>query len=74
MQDETIVQNKEDKYVRRLLLIALMFLTFFLLCMLGFITFACTTSVTTITTRGTAEDVVDENQTANPTISPNIDR
>lgn len=37
-----------------------------------FFFYGCTTSVTTITTRGTATDVVDEEQTANPNISPNL--
>ena len=40
-------------------------LAFILLC-------SCTISVVTTHTQGQAEDVVDENQTATPTISPNI--
>ena len=49
-----------------------------ILCVGSFITailfffYGCTTSVTTITTRGTATDVVDEEQTAAPNISPNL--
>ncbi len=34
---------------------------------------ACTFSVNQIHTKGTASDVVDENQTASPNISPTID-
>ena len=35
-----------------------------------YLCFSCTTSVTTITTRGSASDVVDQEQTAQPDISP----
>ncbi len=33
---------------------------------------SCTLSVTTIHTQGSASDVVDENQRADPTVSPNL--
>lgn len=42
------------------------------IALIAFALCSCTTSVTTITTRGTAEDVVDENQTATPNISPKL--
>ena len=40
--------------------------------LIAFACCSCTTSVTTITTRGTATDVVDEDQTAAPNISPTL--
>lgn len=40
---------------------------------LAAVLFSCTISVTTIHTQGSAQDVVDEEQQASPTVSPNID-
>lgn len=42
------------------------------LVMVAIMLCSCTTSVTTITTRGTAQDVVDENQSATPNVSPTL--
>lgn len=37
-----------------------------------FLCMSCTTSVTTISSHGTASDMVDQEQDASPTISPNL--
>ena len=49
----------------------LVFLVFCVIVMLGFLT-SCTYSITMVHTEGSASDVVDEEQGADPNISPKV--
>ena len=42
------------------------------LVMVGIMLCSCTTSVTTISSHGTASDMVDENQSTDPVVSPTL--
>jgi len=54
------------------LVYAIILLPFILLIILALSLFACTVSFTSVHTQGVADDVVDEEQTSTPNVSPNI--
>jgi heme/copper-type cytochrome/quinol oxidase subunit 1 len=72
--EEVIDTTKMDKDVIKESLFNWSTFMAVILIMMGmiYLCFGCTTSVTTITTRGTASDVVDQEQTAQPDISPTL--
>ncbi len=65
--------DEDDKYIRRMMIIsASLIIGFFLLICSTLLFCGCTLSVTTVHTQGTASDVVDEEQSTDPNVNPNI--
>ncbi len=62
----------KNKYLSNNIYI-LLFIYPLLIAVLFFMFISCTLSITCVHTQGIADDVADEQQTATPNVSPNID-